>query len=33
LGYDPFLGVSVGDVVLRAEVVEEVAAVDAELCF
>jgi hypothetical protein len=33
LGYDPFLGVSVGDVVLCAEVVEEVAAVDAELCF
>ena len=33
LGYDPFLGVSVGDVVLCAEVVEEVAAVDAERCF
>jgi hypothetical protein len=30
LGYDPFLRVAVGDVVLGAEFVEEVAAADAE---
>lgn len=33
LRYDPFLRVAVGDVVLRAEVVEEVAAADAEAGF
>lgn len=33
LCYDPFLRVAVGDVVLRAEVVEEVAATDAEAGF
>lgn len=30
LGYDPFLGVAVRDVVVGAEVVEQVAAADAE---
>lgn len=33
LRYDPFLRVAVGDVVLCAEVVEEVAATDAEAGF
>lgn len=33
LRYDPFLRIAVGDVVLRAEVVEEVAAADAEAGF
>lgn len=33
LRYDPFFRVAVGDVVLRAEVVEEVAAADAEAGF
>lgn len=33
LRHDPFLRVAVGNVVFRAEVVEEVAAADAELGF
>jgi hypothetical protein len=33
LGYDPFLGVAVGDVVFGTEVVEEVAAADAKFGF
>jgi hypothetical protein len=33
LGDDPFFGVAVGDGVLGAQLVEEIAATDAEFCF
>jgi hypothetical protein len=33
LGDDPFFGVAVGNGVLEAQLVEEIAAADAEFCF